>query len=39
MTGNKSNKHVSNIISDFLVFKFFNIQIREGRVVSFMNVV
>jgi len=39
MAGNKSKKHMSNIISNFFVLKIFNIQTREGRVVSFMDVI
>jgi len=30
---------MSNIISDFLVLKFSNIQTKEGRVASFMDVI
>jgi len=36
MVGNKSKKHVSNIVSDYFMLKFFNIQTKEGRVVSFI---
>jgi len=39
MAGNKSKKHMSNTASDFLVLKIFNIQTREGRVVSFVDVI
>jgi len=38
MTENKSKKHMSNIVSYFLVKAFFNIQTRDGRVISYMNV-
>jgi len=39
MSENKSKKYISNIVFDFLVLKFLNIHTREGRVVSFMNIV
>lgn len=39
MTGNKSKKHMSNTISDFLVLKYFNIQTREGMAVSFIELI
>jgi len=39
MTRNKPKKHMSNIVSNFLVLKIFNIQTRECRVISFMEVI
>jgi len=34
MVGNKSKKHMSDTIFDFLVLKYFNIQTRECMVNS-----
>jgi len=39
MAHNLSKKHMSNIIYDFLLLNFFNIQIRKDRVVLFMDVI
>jgi len=39
MTENKFKKHISNIMSlIFVVLKIFNIQTRDGRMVSSMDV-
>jgi len=35
----KYKKHMSNIVSNILVLKFFNIQIGKDMVVSFMEVI
>jgi len=34
MTENKSKKHMNNIVSNLLVLNLFDIQTREGIVVS-----
>jgi len=39
MAKNKSKMYMTNIVSDFLVLKFVNIQTREGRVVSSIDVI
>jgi len=39
MTENKSKKYMSNSVSIFFLLKIFNIQTREGSVISFMEVI